>query len=434
MIAPINLCASAAARQRGQAMLFVAVLLLLGVSAVIYTLVTPANRAIERDKRTAAALAQARDALIGRAAADDNRPGSLPCPDIQTNIVGTNVPNDGVADLLVGNDCPSYIGRLPWRTLGLPESLRDGDGERLWYAVSSAFRDDTSAQPINSDTAGQLTITGTIANTNVIAIVFSAGAVVGSQVRDIANENVVANYLENGNETGIATNTFISGQATETFNDKLLAITRDVFFPIVEIRVAREIRSALQTYYTANSYYPLAAQFPNNVSTSATYRGYVPTSTSACLIAPDLAPYLPAWFTANNWQRYIVYAVAPRCTPRLLTSLLAIGFGQPCALLCILGICVVPTSIDAGSLNCNNTADGSPAGSWLTVSGTGSVRAIVMPASYVLAAQSRPCNSIGGCLEAVGADSENIDVTDNYVYVTPVRSANNNDNLVIVAP
>jgi hypothetical protein len=31
------------------------------------------------------------------------------------------------------------LGRLPWKTLGLPD-LRDGDGERLWYAVSSATR------------------------------------------------------------------------------------------------------------------------------------------------------------------------------------------------------------------------------------------------------------------------------------------------------
>jgi type II secretory pathway pseudopilin PulG len=415
-------------------MIFVAVLVLLGVSAAIYTFAASGNRTIERDKKTASVLAQARDALIGRAAADDNRPGSLPCPDIETNIVGNNVPNDGIADLLSGNDCPSYIGRLPWRTLGLPESFRDGDGERLWYALSSAFRDHTSAQPINSDTAGQLTITGTTPNTNVIAIVFSAGAVVGSQVRDTANENIVANYLENGNETGIATNTFISGQATETSNDKLLAVTRNVFFPVVEMRVAREIRSALQTYYNTNGYYPTAAQFPSNVSTSATYRGYVPTSTSACLIAPDLAPYLPAWFTSNSWQRYIVYAVAPRCTPRLVISLLAIGGGQPCALTCILGLCLVPTSIDAGSSNCNNTADGSPAGSWLTVGGTGSVRAVAMSASYVLGAQNRPCNSIGDCLETVSGSSENIDATDNYVYVNPARSSDNNDNLVIVAP
>jgi hypothetical protein len=124
-------------------MIFVAVLLLLGVSALIYTLATPANRTIESDRITAAALAQAKDALIGRAAADDNRPGSLPCPDFDNGTINPlNTSNDGTADLLNGIECPSYIGRLPWRTLGLPD-LRDGSGERLWYALSRAFRDDT---------------------------------------------------------------------------------------------------------------------------------------------------------------------------------------------------------------------------------------------------------------------------------------------------
>jgi hypothetical protein len=31
------------------------------------------------------------------------------------------------------------LGRLPWKTLGLPD-LRDGHGERLWYAVSTKYK------------------------------------------------------------------------------------------------------------------------------------------------------------------------------------------------------------------------------------------------------------------------------------------------------
>src|SRR5690606_298057 len=31
------------------------------------------------------------------------------------------------------------LGRLPWKTLGLPD-LRDGHGERLWYAVSTRHK------------------------------------------------------------------------------------------------------------------------------------------------------------------------------------------------------------------------------------------------------------------------------------------------------
>ena len=49
---------------------------------------------------TTEALALAKQALIGRAVSDSNRPGTLPCPD-------TN--NDGIAELFVGNNC--QIGR-----------------------------------------------------------------------------------------------------------------------------------------------------------------------------------------------------------------------------------------------------------------------------------------------------------------------------------
>ena len=102
------------------------------------------------DLNTATALAQAKEALIGRAASDDNRPGSLPCPD-------TN--NDGVADS-VGGNCPSYIGRFPWKTLKLPELL-DGNGDRLWYVLSPGLRDNPAAQPINPQKTLELTLDGT---------------------------------------------------------------------------------------------------------------------------------------------------------------------------------------------------------------------------------------------------------------------------------
>src|SRR5665811_1174045 len=135
-------------RQRGAALLIMLVILVVGIAAVLVSSLSTTALNNARQNTTSNALAQAKDALIGRAAADNNMPGSLPCPD-------TN--NDGSAELLSGNNCPSYIGRLPWKTLGLPD-LRDGSGERLWYALSPAFRDDTSAQPLNSNTKGTLLV------------------------------------------------------------------------------------------------------------------------------------------------------------------------------------------------------------------------------------------------------------------------------------
>ena len=205
--------ASREIQQRGIALIVVLALLGLLVGVLVVGFTGDLARQNKKQQQTTDALAKAKEALIGRAASDSSIPGSLPCPDLMTNILG-NVPNDGIADLFLGTNCPSYIGRLPWRTLGLPD-LRDASGERLWYALSPNFRDHPSASPLNSDTTGQLTITGAAAASNVIAIVFAPGPVVGSQVRDGANQNAVTNYLEGGNETGIATNTFVTGQPTD---------------------------------------------------------------------------------------------------------------------------------------------------------------------------------------------------------------------------
>src|SRR5688572_16802996 len=156
------------ARQRGQAMLLTVLLLAVGVAGLVYTLATPARFSLAADATTSAALAQAKVALIGRAALDQTIPGSLPCPDTD---------NDGSAELFAGNDCPSYVGRLPWRTLGLPD-LRDGNGERLWYALSPNFRDHSTGGALNSSTAGTLSVAGTQPAAGLAAIVFAPGSVV----------------------------------------------------------------------------------------------------------------------------------------------------------------------------------------------------------------------------------------------------------------
>jgi hypothetical protein len=316
-----------------------------------------------------------------------------------------------------------------------------------------------------------------------LAIVFAPGAVLPGQDRTAGaasvcgGNNNAANYLDAYttpgpppvtnppattyiNATGTAgTHKFISPSPpapSSLFNDKLLPITRDALFPVVEMRVARELRLSLLNYYNTpdpppsgppRRYYPFAAPFPDTIATVGTYRGYVPTgATPACAPpTPDLSPLLPAWFVPNNWQHYMVYAVAPRCTARILTdytvSILASDPPPPCSVGCIpfggSQICTLSKAVDPATLNCNNTFDGAPPGSWLTISGpsgTSGIYSLVLPASYPISPQlNRPCSTVADCLELVGTSNENIDA-DNYVYVKPVRSATNNDNLVIVAP
>jgi len=319
--------------QRGQALLFTMLLVGVGIGIFAFNIVRSVSLEQEQDARTLLVLTQARDALIGRSASDSSRPGSLPCPDTD---------DDGSAELFAGNDCPSYVGRLPWRTLGLPD-LRDSSGERLWYALSSNFRDHTSAQPINSDTKGNITVyansTSTTLTSEAVAVIFAAGAPL-AQNRDatlalcpttgttIARNQCAANYLDSTgginnatpNANPIPVPSFISAQRSASFNDRVLVITTGDLIPVVEQRVARELLTILQSY-KANSgcnCYPWP-DLSTGFSDFGLNRGRIPGYDDAGTTSPPYAlpvdwgvggaPNLPSWFIPNGWRRIIYYAV-----------------------------------------------------------------------------------------------------------------------------
>lgn len=289
-------------KQQGIALLVFVTILATAAAAVTVTALNRSSQNIHiaRDKITAAALAQAKEALISRAVTDENRPGSLPCPD-------TN--NDGIAELFVGSNCPSYIGRLPWRTLGLPE-INDGSRERLWYVLSDHFRDNAGAEPINSDTLGNRQLYApdgtTLLTDQATAIIFSAGDVLTGQNRDanssafclatggnIPRNRCANNYLETANGINNATQTgpFIAGPILDAnrntiLNDHLLFITRDNIFPTVEKIVGKRIRELLNVKRTTWGVFPFAAPFGNPghsstlfKSTSNTGNGWLPFAT-----------------------------------------------------------------------------------------------------------------------------------------------------------
>jgi len=290
------------------------VIMVVGVAAVLVGTLSSSALKSARQEKSAAALAMAKEALIGRAVSDDNMPGSLPCPD-------TN--DDGSAELLSGNVCPSNIGRLPWRTLNLPD-LRDGSGERLWYALSPAFRDDDSAQPLNSDTKGTLLVYGannvlqTQAGYSAVAVIFAPGSAISTQTRNtVAQQNNATNYLDtaNGKNNSSAGGPFIAGAQAATFNDQLLYITTQDLMPLIEQRLAVEIKRALTYYYDAHNYYPWA----DSVTASGDYdandgynRGWLPKSIAASTSAAEWSGTArpPQWFFDNQWYTLIYYGVA----------------------------------------------------------------------------------------------------------------------------
>jgi hypothetical protein len=291
-----NISSSFSIRQHGVALLVFMLFIFLAATTWILGQSSGTNARNQRDKLTATVMAQAKEALIGRAATDDNRPGSLPCPDVN---------NDGIAELFVGSNCPSYIGRFPWKTLDLPELL-DGNGDRLWYALSPGLRDyPIPAQPINSQKALELTLDGT---PNIAAIIFSPGPPIANQ--NSRPSNAVADYLDGSNNDGDYA--YVSGPSSATFNDKVLAITRDDLFRTVNQRVLSEIRGpddsapgapqwGLRRYYANNASFPWADSGSDYIGDVGMTAGNLPYNDFS------INPASLAWLSANVWLPLVTY-------------------------------------------------------------------------------------------------------------------------------
>lgn len=272
------------ARQRGAALL---ILLALVSMAVMFALVTGLNRsagdlARARDQKTYAALAQAKEALIAYAVMykdthDDPInskyyvPGYLPCPDLGSPFLGEGVaagscPQSGPSSLV------SVMGRLPWKTLGL-DALKDGSGECLWYAVSGTYKNNpngvsgstTTSNMMNWDTNGQFavvdsngnTLAGSSADNQAVAVIFAPGsalipagasttqdrtpvsgttacggnynpAAYMETAKDINNSVINNSTLVTPSSPGSVSDVskFIARTGSDTFNDKLVYITR----------------------------------------------------------------------------------------------------------------------------------------------------------------------------------------------------------------
>lgn len=307
-------------RQRGAALMVMLVIMIVGSAVFLVRSLNRSGLQIESDKKTSEALVQAKEALIGYAASvtltGSKRPGDLPCPDMD---------NDGIQETSCGNASGTTgqaqrLGRLPWKTLGLPD-LRDGSGERLWYAVSNNFKYNTRttctnsnlAGCLNSDTPGTITVfasSGALLNnggagTGAVAVIIAPGDALQRQGAtspqsrscvagvdcDTAEKCTAtpptltpkcdpANYLDNATTDdnanfvdGSPTNGFIQGRIKDgnggiIVNDQLLVVTQDNIMQPIQKRVAAEVKNCLAEYAAMpenqglppnHGYYPWAA-------------------------------------------------------------------------------------------------------------------------------------------------------------------------------
>jgi hypothetical protein len=259
----------ARSKQRGAIVVaLLAILVLFGTYTMFRSLDIAAVR-VERDRVTNEALAKAKEALVAYAVSDANRPGELPCPDVDDDGAAT----PGVD--YIGSACASLIGRLPWKTLDLPD-LRDDSGERLWYAVSDDFHA-SGPVALNSDTAFRtgntsLTLTGKQAGTGLVALVFAPGApVVRDGAATLQNRSTAAaslnatNYLDaaNAEDNADVNRVFVAADQSQSFNDRILPIHSDDIMWLVQRRAAREYAQHLRDHYDAwkNAVPPAATTF-----------------------------------------------------------------------------------------------------------------------------------------------------------------------------
>ena len=220
-----------ACAQRGVALLGLLFAIIATVASILLTSWN-SRQAIElREARTQQALQQAKEALIGYAAAYANAPGRLPCPEDETSI-GTLLEGQAKGSCTTPQ---SRIGRLPWRTLKTGR-LVDGSGEPLWYVLSPGF----SSVPINHLTVGQLAVNG--APNAAVALIISPGSPTGTQVRtdpSAANPPLAANYLDLSNATN---GPFITSGPASTFNDRLILLSASELFATINRVVLAEVR------------------------------------------------------------------------------------------------------------------------------------------------------------------------------------------------
>ena len=237
--------------QRGYALLLMLVLVTMGILFTVVSQVSLVGMKWGREYRTQAALLQAKEALIGYAAAyGDTHSGQvfgyLPCPDQTKTGVTTPFPQgNGYADNTCGSHDVTAVGLLPYNTLGL-EDLRDSTGVCLWYVVSGTFKNSpNSSGPMNWDTQGQINVIDANGNTiTAAAAIIATGPPASGQNRTANSGNVcgsdptqITAYIYSTTAGPITTLT--DGQVMDSnghvvSNNRVLAITpKEIFSRIV---------------------------------------------------------------------------------------------------------------------------------------------------------------------------------------------------------
>ncbi|MGH7962424.1 MAG: hypothetical protein ACRERD_11465, partial [Candidatus Binatia bacterium] len=198
--------------------------------------------------------------------------------------------SEGFSQGPCGNKYANYVGRLPWKSLGIPV-LRDGDAECLWYAVAGSYKNaNVKTDMLNEDTDGQFEVFASDGVTRIaggtpgkrpVAVVFAGRAILGPQNRSLLPTGTevcggnfgAANYLEAANSRNNAVlslaqdtvDTLFTGDTRDASgnviaNERLIYITKDEIFDAIKKRTDfnQKLQSLNQSLATCISAYGLS--------------------------------------------------------------------------------------------------------------------------------------------------------------------------------
>lgn len=330
--------------QRGVAV-WIVLLLLSGAGGwMLYTASnTPSARHLMMQK-TITSLALAQQALLayaqqplGVTQCESNcpRPGDLPCPDRN---------NDGIAETSCSNT--ARLGRLPWKTLGIGD-VRDGSGERLWYAVSERYKNNPRILPLNLDTSGtwsMLSAEGVLLDATqgdglVAVLIAPMQPLVREdgwvQQREEASSEIAKHYLDihgldNATPVEKAVNGFVMAVSSPHFNDVVWTITTGHMHQQMQKQVLSELKRSLRCAVAPCTAYPSPAATEDDRCL-----GFQSVPAGQCLSATanigrlplDAAAHWPGttqhvldgdarhhWFQQNGWREQVFYQPGPTQT------------------------------------------------------------------------------------------------------------------------
>ncbi|MDZ4201902.1 MAG: hypothetical protein U1C96_07130 [Gallionella sp.] len=258
------------------ALVIMLVILVTGIAAVMAGSLNRVAINNARQEHTSLVLAQAKEALIGYAVTyGDTHPGEahgyLPCPDMNGDAGGNP---EGSSETCGGTD-KNTMGRLPWRTLQLP-TLRDSEGECLWYAVSGSYKNNPkSSVPMNWDNTGKLKLHaaegGEISPDEIVAVIIAPGRALpdhipsqdrhGTAAPVCGGNYTPAAYLDHDtvhalNNADISAGSFIlphehrdaHGSVIAAVNDSFAYITRQEIWEAIQKRIVGEAKKCLDDY------------------------------------------------------------------------------------------------------------------------------------------------------------------------------------------